>query len=294
MSLHFEPICLEKQERYLSLWAACPQKTSDYSFVNLWGWSEEYALSWAWQGDLVWIRQTKPQVCLWAPVGPWGAVDWDPCLAESVDGPAVFTRVPGDLVQIWQNHLGGRVQRQESRGHWDYLYHVADLVELKGNRLHKKKNLLNQFTKNYDFTYIPLEAETTHQALSMQTDWCNWRDCESFEILASENHVIEKVLHEWNAFKGLLGGALLVGDKMVAYTVGERLSDQTVLIHFEKGHPDYKGVYQAINQMFAAHLSAEILFVNREQDLNDEGLRRAKLSYQPANFLRKYQVAISG
>jgi uncharacterized protein len=273
--------------------ASCPQMTSDYSFVNLWGWSEAYGLDWAWQEDLVWIRQTKPQVCLWAPVGPWQTVDWHHCLARGVP-PAVYTRVPETLVRIWQRELGSRMQSRESRGHWDYLYRVSDLVELKGNRLHKKKNLLNQFAKNYDFSYIPLGAETVQQALSMQTDWCNWRDCESLEILASENNVIKKVLNAWKVLKGLSGGALRVGDKMVAYTVGERFPDETVLIHFEKGNPDYKGVYQAINQIFASHLPAGISFVNREQDLDDEGLRKAKLSYQPAKFLQKYQVVISG
>ena len=80
---------------------------------------------------------------------------------------------------------------------------------------------------------------------------------------------------------------------MVAYTVAERLDKDTLLIHFEKGNPEYKGVYQAINQMFLANLTDEFTIVNREQDLGDEGLRKAKLSYNPFNFLRKYKVSIS-
>jgi len=91
---------------------------------------------------------------------------------------------------------------------------------------------------------------------------------------------------------GLTGGALLVDDQMVAYTIAETLPDETLLIHFEKGNPDYKGVYQAINQMFLSRAEHPASIVNREQDLGDVGLRRAKLSYHPVDFLKKYRVVL--
>ena len=69
MNLKFEPIRLEKQQAYLKLLEKCAQKSSDYSFSNLFGWGEEYGLSWAWQDGLVWIKQTRPDVCCWAPIG---------------------------------------------------------------------------------------------------------------------------------------------------------------------------------------------------------------------------------
>ena len=77
---------------------------------------------------------------------------------------------------------------------------------------------------------------------------------------------------------------------MVADTVAEALTDDTLLVHFEKGDTGYKGVYQAINQMFAENAAADYLYLNREQDLDDDGLRKAKLSYLPANFLQKYRA----
>ena len=81
---------------------------------------------------------------------------------------------------------------------------------------------------------------------------------------------------------------------MAAYTVAEALTPDTLVIHFEKGDTQYKGIYQAINQMFLAHEADSYKWVNREQDLNDEGLRKAKLSYHPADFLRKYRVTLTG
>ena len=79
---------------------------------------------------------------------------------------------------------------------------------------------------------------------------------------------------------------------MVAYTIGERLDKQTLVIHFEKGNPAYKGVYQAINQIFLENTGKKHQIVNREQDLDDPGLRKAKLSYHPVNYIKKFQVTL--
>jgi hypothetical protein len=153
---------------------------------------------------------------------------------------------------------------------------------------------LNQFKKNYDYRYIPFETEAIEHAMAMQADWCTWRDCESSDILSAENRAIFRVLQQWEQLHQPLGGAIMVAESIVAYTVAEALTADTLLIHFEKGDTEYKGAYQAVNQMFLAHEARNVSYVNREQDLNDEGLRKAKLSYHPVDFLRKYRVVWSG
>ena len=294
MKLSFEPITLDRQEDYLEILSRCPQVTSDYSFLNLWAWAEEYGLHWAWDDNLIWIRQNLPEEFLWAPVGIWGAVDWPGRLQLSPSARSVFTRVPETLTNLWREKLPQEILIREERGNWDYIYRVTDLIELKGNRYHKKKNLLNQFDRKYDFSYLPFGAEMVEQAMAMQADWCTWRDCESSDILDSENRAIFRMLKEWKQLAGLFGGALMVDGVMVAYTVAEALTRDMLLIHFEKGDTQYKGIYQAINQKFLANAAADYTFVNREQDLNDEGLRKAKLSYYPENYLRKFRVTIGG
>jgi hypothetical protein len=292
MDFNFEPISLEKQEEYLNRLSTCSQKASDYSFSNLWGWGKEYGLIWSWQDDLVWIKQTKPKTLYWAPVGIWEGVDWDTLIKESMTEPSVFTRIPEKLIDIWRESLGDRIELEEERDNWDYIYNRKELIELKGNRFHKKKNLLNQFIKKYNYEYLPLAPNLIEHAMAMQADWCDWRNCESSEILSSENRAIFRVFMYWDKLKGLTGGAILVDQMIVAYTVAEKLTDDTIIIHYEKGCPDHKGVYQAINQMFLAHLAEDFKWVNREQDLGEEGLRKAKLSYNPADFLRKYRVIL--
>ena len=221
MNLNFEPITLDRQEDYLEILSRCPQVTSDYSFLNLWAWAEEYGLHWAWDDNLIWIRQNLPEELLWAPVGFWGAVDWPGRLQLSPSARSVFTRVPETLTNLWREKLPQEILIREERGNWDYIYRVTDLIELKGNRYHKKKNLLNQFDRKYDFSYLPFGAEMVEQAMAMQADWCTWRDCESSDILDSENRAIFRMLKEWKQLAGLFGGALMVDGVMVAYTVAE-------------------------------------------------------------------------
>jgi len=292
MLLDFEPINLDKQLEYFNHFTACSEKASDYSFVNLWGWAEEYGLFWAWTDELVWIKQTRPQVAYWAPVGAWASIDWHECFHKYVSNDTLFMRVPENLLQCWKRDLEKRLAIEEARGHWDYLYSFTDLVELKGNRFHKKRNLLNQFKRKYDFKYASFGKEIIELAKAMQEDWCTWRDCESSESLLAENNAILRILNSSQRLEGLSGGAVMVEEKMAAYTVAERISDDTLLIHFEKGDPAFKGGYQAINQVFLEHSAGDLSIVNREQDLDNPGLRRAKLSYHPLGFVKKYRVKL--
>ncbi|MFZ1987082.1 MAG: phosphatidylglycerol lysyltransferase domain-containing protein, partial [Desulfatitalea sp.] len=151
MPLTFEPIRLERQEQYRDKLSQCGQIASDYSFINLWGWGEEYGLEWAWQEEWVWIRQTKPQPALWAPVGDWRQVDWATALKAAGAVADRIVRVPETLVNVLAAFSDPARPPAESRNHWDYLYSLQELVELKGNRFHKKKNLLNQFLNTYTF-----------------------------------------------------------------------------------------------------------------------------------------------
>lgn len=287
MSLAFEQLSIGGQFDYGRALAACPQLTSDYAFANVWGWGGHYGLEWAFGHGLVWLRQTRPEAAHWAPIGDWPSVDW-PALAPLLAGQT-FTRVPERLALLWQGAFGDRVELAESRDHFDYVYSVEELVELKGNRFHKKKNLLGQFTKTYACEYTPLTPDCVEDVLQMQADWQRWHEVRS-EALVAENQAIERVLTDFDRISGLTGGTIRVSGRVVAYCVAECLGADTLVIHFEKGDTGYKGVYQAINQMFLAHAGSGFRFVNREQDLGDEGLRKAKLSYNPVLLLKKYRA----
>jgi uncharacterized protein len=291
-SLSFEQIRFEQQSDYAQILTATPQVPSDYSFTNLWGWAEEYGLEWAWSDGLVWIRQQQPVSVYWAPMGDWNAPRW-PSLLKDFEPGTRFIRVPEALHSIWTAQCPQSLTVKETRGHWDYVYLASDLINLNGNRYHKKKNLVNQFKRKYDYAYLPMNAEMVAKSLAMQSDWCIWRDCEADETLAAENRVIERVLAQWKALKGLTGGAVLVEDQLACYTIAEAMADNQLIIHFEKGDPEFKGSYQAISQLFLSHAAEGDTRVNREQDLDNAGLRKAKMSYHPVDFIRKDEVILS-
>jgi len=287
----WEPVCATGREEYMRRLAACPTVTSDVSYGNIWGWRDVYGLEWRFGRSHVWLRQTKPRTVYWGPVGPWFEEDWETC--PVLTGGGDFTRVPEALSRHWAARLPDRVQLVECRGHWDYVYSVPELVELKGNRFHKKKNLLKQFQRDYRYSYHAMTPDCVEGVLQMQEEWCSWRDCESGNTLLSENEAIRRVLENWDNMPGMFGGVLEVDRRIVAYTVAERLDEKSLVIHFEKGHAEFKGIYQAINQLFLANAAGEFALVNREQDLDDLGLRKAKESYNPVDYLKKYEVLVA-
>ncbi len=288
--LIFEDISLEKQQEYRRILRSCSGPSSDYTFVNLWGWRKVYGLEWAWEEDVVWIRQNIPKKVLWAPIGRWEEIDWQRYVDFLKKYPLV--RIPEELFFIWEKRIK-QPMLEEDRDNWDYVYLVRELCELKGNRFHKKKNLLRQFEKRYDWRYVSLEGKWIDEATNFQADWCFFKDCDDKDILYKENEVILDVFYNWDKIEGLVGGGLVVEEELVAYTVAEPLKEDMLVIHFEKGCPKYKGIYQAINNIFLRKEGKRFKFVNREQDLGDKGLRQAKLSYNPCCFLKKYRGRIS-
>lgn len=291
MNNEYSPISFDGMPQYLELLNKNKSQASDFSFANIWGWAPYYGLEWRFDGTLCWIRQSRPEPCTWGPVGPWDDVqDWA-ALPEMQPGSKLI-RVPQSLCERWSVALEDRTEIEEARGQWDYLYLSSELCSLSGNRFHKKKNLLKQFQKLYDYQYQSLSAECVETVLNMQTEWCRWRDCESSEALLAENDAVARVLTHWNDIPGLSGGIIRIDNVPIAYTLAEPLNHDTLIIHFEKAANGIKGAYQAINNLFCNDVGKNFTYINREQDLDDEGLRQAKLSYNPADFSRKCSVTV--
>ena len=288
----YAPIDINDLATYVPYFEKTPQRVADYTFTNLWGWGEHFGLEWKTAHGLCWIRQrfrhdrTSPR--LWAPMGDWEQADWE-SLAKELSG-TVMLRVPEKLCLLLEERLPGGVVIEETRGQWEYLYAQQALATLSGNRLHKKKNHVNAFMKQYGETYITLESKDMPQVLALQNDWCKWRECEQSASLLAESDVVCSVLRQWDKLPGLIGGALLVEGQMVAFAVGERLDEKTLVVHFEKGRPEFRGVYQAINFCFSKYAGEGFELIDREQDADEEGLRQAKESYYPIDFLKKNTV----
>jgi len=170
------------------------------------------------------------------------------------------------------------------RDNFDYLYRRQDLALLGGRNYHKKRNLIKAFTSNHPFAAKPLRAEFRNDALRVLDDWRHGTDMPGDYEAAREALAMMEELQ-------LCGGIYYVASRPVAYVLGEELAGgASFAIHFEKAVPGYKGLYQFINQSFAAILPEDYATINREQDLGDPGLRQAKLSYLPTGFVEKFKI----
>jgi hypothetical protein len=170
----------------------------------------------------------------------------------------------------------------EDRDNFDYLYLRTDLAELTGKKFHKKRNLVNLFTNTYSHSERKLTKEFIPDALKVLEQWKQEKGSDGDYEAAFEAIILFKALK-------LRGMLYYVENRPVGFCLGESLvKGRMFAVHFEKGLNEYKGIYQYINQSFAESLPNYYTLINREQDLGDEGLRQAKVSYRPMGFVKKF------
>ncbi|MBN1332290.1 MAG: DUF2156 domain-containing protein [Synergistales bacterium] len=288
MELEFHAPEIAEKDRYGSFYSATPQRSSDFSVVNIYAWSEYGKYEWAFTEHICWLRLNYPDHQYWAPVGDWTRVNWKKELRNLFPGGITFRRVPDRLAIILRDSLGEDLEIIEDRNEWEYVYSVPHLIALRGNSYHGKKNLLNQFITSYSHEYEEISEKNLEEILLMQKEWCSWKRCDGSKGLKTEHDAIIRTLGNWKEFDNIMGGLIRVDGKIVAYTIGEKIDPSMLVIHYEKGITDFRGIYQAMNQFFLSRSAVDFKWVNREQDVGSPGLRRAKLSYHPDHFVKKY------
>lgn len=168
----------------------------------------------------------------------------------------------------------------------DYIYLTEKLANLGGRKLSKKRNLISQFKRNHtNYTLEEMNRSNTQDCMDLAERWCRIKSCQKFNF-KHEQSALGKLFDHFEelAIEGLL---LKIEDQVIAFTVYSRQNSDTYSIHFEKADPDIKGASQIINQETAKQLLDRCTYLNREQDLGIEGLRKAKRSYLP-----EYQLEI--
>jgi hypothetical protein len=177
----------------------------------------------------------------------------------------------------------------EDRDNFDYLYYRSDLAELAGKKFHKKRNLVHQFVHTYSYEQKPLTAALIPEAMEVLEQWR--QDKAFLQDGGNGDYVAAREALERFDSLALRGYLYFADGKPAAYCLGESIAKGKMFaIHFEKGIDHYKGIYQFMNQAFAASLPRFFSYFNREQDLGDEGLRQAKMTYRPCGFVKKYSA----
>jgi hypothetical protein len=180
---------------------------------------------------------------------------------------------------------GGAFVLAGDRDNFDYLYLRTDLAELPGKKYHKKRNLVNQFLNAYDHRELPLTEDLVPQALEVLERWKEEKGEDG------DYHSAREALEQFRELE-MEGALYFIGGKPAGWCLGEGIAGGTIFtVHFEKAAGGYKGMYQYMNQAFAAMLPPRYACINREQDLGDLGLRQAKETYRPWGFVKKYAAA---
>lgn len=208
--------------------------------------------------------------------------------------PVFFSGIERSMADFLRAYQGVEFTICEDRDNFDYVYNSDDLIQLAGRKYHSKKNHLNSFHKNYpEAEYLPITEEIVMQCKLNINGWYKQRAQETPDdpFIAAEREAILEVLNNFEDF-GLKGGAILVGKRVVAFTFGEQLNDDTAVIHVEKADPEVRGAYPAINQAFIAHEWSHMTYINREEDMGIEGLRKAKESYRPVKLIEKFNAVL--
>ena len=172
------------------------------------------------------------------------------------------------------------------RDEWDYVYRSRDLIELSGPDYHTQRKELKKLPAGSDVTYEPMTKARQEECLLLEEKWCDLKHCTMDRFSAAEDRALKEAIANLEEI-GFFGGVVLVDGKLQALTVGERLNANTAAVHFEKANPMIRGLYQFINQQFCINALKDFEFVNKEQDVGEPGLRRAKEGYHPHHFVEK-------
>jgi len=292
----FKTIELDDRGVFENILKAYMPDASEWTFTNLFIWRSHYNYSWSLHKDWLIVTGTDEKGTTYAmqPVGPASRVKVVSMLFEwlkeeiKADSPRI-ERADERLVKELDGV--GFVSVVEERNHFDYVYLRDDLAKLEGNKYRSKRNRINQFLKSHSYKYESLKMVHISECLEVQEKWCQKRRCWEDLNLIGEWDAVREVLAHFDGL-GLKGAVILIGGKVVAFTVGELLNRDTAVIHIEKADPDITGLFQLINQQFCAKSLDGIKYINREQDLGLPGLREAKLSYFSDHFVKKYSVIL--
>ncbi|MGB9620323.1 MAG: DUF2156 domain-containing protein, partial [Armatimonadota bacterium] len=201
--------------------------------------------------------------------------------------PTEFAYLPTSVADLFRGDP--RYSIELDRDNWDYVYRASDLIELPGRKYDAKRNFINRLKSQRRYEYVVLTSDLADECWKFAERWCDEKLCESIEGLAAERRAVHEMLANFDAL-GLRGGAVRIDRRVVAFSLGEALNPETLVVHVEKADTSIDGLYQLINNEFCIHEAAGYRWVNREQDLGVPGLRKAKESYHPARLVETWRL----
>lgn len=269
---------------------------SDASFANIYLLRNKYSTKISRYKDFI-IRKYSGKGARCGYTFPLGKGDVAKALAE-IEKDAKecgerlqFAFVTEEQKEVLENAMPARFCYSSDAGDSDYIYLRSELASLSGKAFHKKKNHFSKFVRTYpDYKYYEIGACNIYDAQKVADAWYyeHLQDEDASQL--AEYKAIKEALENFEEL-GLIGGIIYVNDSPCAMTIASKINENTVDVHFEKAVGEYalNGGYAAINKLFSEKLDG-VTWLNREEDIGIEGLRKAKLSYRPKIMLKKYSA----
>ena len=289
----FHKLTMEDKERLERKFREDAKMACDFCFANSYLWRKVYPVELSELHECIVMRYLDGDELSY--VFPIGNGDKKKAVEEII----VYEQMKGrsvtlsgmtiDEAQLLVKWFPGRFRVESDRDIEDYIYLAEDLANLEGKRYHGKRNHIARFKDKDDWRYERLSDDNVEACVEMNMKWKR-RNIERWDDLMQEEYdVAREALRNYKEL-GLAGGVLWKAGEIVAFSMGEPLTDDTYVVHFEKAYPDVQGAYPMINQQFVLAECQGYKYVNREEDGGEEGLRKAKMSYRPFLLLKKYMA----
>ena len=288
----FKPVIMEDKSIFDKHYEKYPPVHSDNVFTTIISWMEYAKYRYVFLKDnLVMMTNVENDLRFQLPLGKHDKDIFQQLLKIAKKEGSDY---PLEIIDIqtknWISKNYPKLELIPHREYFDYVYLAADLAELPGSSYSKIRNRLNKFNRNYSYIIEKIKNENMGEVKTFLKRWCLWKDCGSDPLLENEKKAIMYSIANFLELE-LSGIAILIDEKIEAIAVYEKMSPDTIVVHYEKGSPDYDGVYKAINSETAKLVQKEFKFINRGPDMGLTGLRRAKMSYRPHHMVEVYHVA---
>ncbi len=285
-------VTLADRDRVEGLFEEFPTEISERTFGSIFVW-RNYAsrsrLSTFGDHLLVSWRREKFGDLFLPPIGPEPAETISKLVAAGIHTFKGFSCLTEPTVGKLR---GMGLNPEPLRDEWDYVYRTEDLTRLDGPKYHTQRKEIKKAVSDKTPVFEPMTEAHRDASLDLEEFWCNLRSCSFDRLSAAEDAALKEALLNYDAL-GLMGGVVLVDGKVQAITIGEKLNANTAVVHFEKANPNIRGLYPFINQKFCELVLKDFEFVNREQDVGEPGVRRAKEGYHPHHFVEKHILAVA-
>ncbi len=291
--IQFKPVELTDKPLIEAFTLRSDCRNCDMSFGNIFCWRDHYRSAWAIVDGFLVIRffiDGGRKIGYMQPIGEGDFTAILPALADDAHRLGQRLRLIGlSDAACLKMRSGGcdTFAFDADRSLADYIYLAEDLRSLPGRRYQPKRNHINRFTLEYEYRYEPLVRERFAECQRLEAEWRRTRQLLGHTSeMTAEQRAMQQAFDHFEEL-GMTGGCLYVGDRLVAFTYGSPITDDTFDCHVEKADTDYDGAFAMINRLFAEHLPGGYRYINREEDMGLDGLRRSKLSYHPAMLLNK-------